>query len=205
MTLTSYAQRGEDLKLWSFFEGKTDGHYIDIGANDPVIDSVSKSFYDVGWRGINVEPLSNLAHDLDIAQPESTTICCGISDKQEIGVLHFDPQRSGLSTLDCDLGVKEHLRQSMKIPLTTLVDLCDKYVSWPIDWLKIDVEGWETQVIRGGDWDRFRPSIVVVEATVPMTDIPAWGEWEPLLLDVGYEFLDFEDGLNRFYRDGQSR
>ena len=171
MLSATFAQRGEDTKLWSFFD-KKDGHYIDIGANDPVIDSVSKSFYDRGWSGINVEPLPFLARELDIAQPRSRTICAGISDKPEIGVLHFDP------------------------------NLCERYVRWPIDWLKIDVEGWETQVIRGGDWEKYRPSIVVVEATVPMTTIPSHEEWEPMLTDADYEMI-WNDGLNRFYKDAR--
>ena len=201
MLSATYAQRGEDTKLWSFFD-KKDGHYIDIGANDPVIDSVSKSFYDRGWSGINVEPLPFLARELDIAQPRSRTICAGISDKPEIGVLHFDPNRTGLSTLSAKYGYDEKLEQSLVIPLITLAELCERYVRWPIDWLKIDVEGWETQVIRGGDWEKYRPSIVVVEATVPMTTIPSHEEWEPMLTDADYEMI-WNDGLNRFYKDAR--
>jgi FkbM family methyltransferase len=198
---TSFAQRGEDTKLWSLFD-KSDGHYIDIGANDPVIDSVSKSFYDAGWRGVNVEPLSEYARKLELAQPDSLTICCGISDTHEIGTLHYDPQRSGLSTLRSDYAAAERLHSEIKIPLTTLADLCYKYAPWPIDWLKIDVEGWETQVIRGADWERYRPTIIVVESTVPQTDIPSFEEWEPMLTDADYELVE-SDGLNRFYRDAR--
>lgn len=199
MTLT-YAQRGEDTKLWSFFEGKSDGHYIDIGANDPVIDSVSKSFYDAGWRGINVEPLPYYYEPLQIHQPESANIRCAIGEEHDVKTLYFDTGRLGLSTLNERGAAELSLSHTMQTPVWTLAYLCRAFAHWPIDWLKIDVEGWEFQVIKGGDWDRYRPSIVVVEATKPQTDIPNWSEWEPLLLDAGYEMIEF-DGLNRWYRD----
>lgn len=197
--MTTYAQRGEDTKLWSYFEGKKDGHYIDIGANDPVIDSVSKSFYDEGWRGINVEPLPYYYEPLQLHQPESVNIRAAIGDEHDIRTLFFDTGRLGLSTLDERGAADLTLSHTMQTPVWTLKYLCESFVRWPIDWLKIDVEGWERQVIQGGDWKTYRPTIVVVEATKPQTDIPAWDSWEPLLLDVDYELLEF-DGLNRWYR-----
>src|SRR5579863_744930 len=54
--LVSYAQNGEDVLLGRAFGWQTDGFYIDVGANHPVNDSVTKAFYDRGWRGINIEP-----------------------------------------------------------------------------------------------------------------------------------------------------
>ena len=196
----SYAQRGEDTRLWLFFEGKTDGHYIDVGANDPVVDSVSKSFYDVGWRGINVEPLHVYADSLDFHQPESLNIRVALGEKPDSMTLFYDKSRLGLSTLDEKGAANLGLSTTTMVPVWTLAQLCKSFVTWPIDWLKIDVEGWEAQVIRGGDWEKFRPTIVVVEATKPMTAIPSHDEWEQLLFGVGYELLEF-DGLNRWYRD----
>src|SRR5262249_49771345 len=66
------------------------------------------------------------------------------------------------------------------------------------------VEGHERRVIAGNDWQRFRPRIVVVEATRPMTSRPAWMEWEHILLEADYVFVFF-DGLNRFYVRAESR
>lgn len=198
--MISYAQRGEDTTLWKFFADKTDGHYIDVGAHDPVVDSVSKSFYDAGWRGVNVEPLPDKAAALRDAQPDSVTVEAALSDKVGEAMLRFDTGRSGLSTLDEENAIRAHLDSSIAVLTMTLAEVCNLFAYWPIDWLKIDVEGWEEQVIRGGDWDRFRPEVVVVEATIPMTKVPSHANWEPLLIDVGYRFVRF-DGLNRWYAE----
>lgn len=200
---TTYAQHGEDTRLWSYFDGKKNGHYIDIGANDPVIDSVSKSFYDAGWRGINVEPLVGHATALRKAQPKSKTVQCAIGEDTRFGCfMYYDPERPGLTTLDAENAQRLGLPVRLETRTVTLANLCDAFAKWPIDWMKIDVEGWERQVIASGDWERFRPTIVVVEATVPMTDTPSHEEWEPLLLAADYELVDF-DGLNRWYKDAR--
>jgi hypothetical protein len=70
--------------------------------------------------------------------------------------------------------------------------------------MKIDVEGWERQALEGGDWRRFRPRVLLLEATRPNSAEPAWGGWEPLLLAQGYLFAYF-DGLNRFYVPEEER
>jgi hypothetical protein len=89
----------------------------------------------------------------------------------------------------------------MPVPtrVTTLARLCAEYAAdRVIDFLKIDVETWERQVIAGNDWRRFRPRVVLVEATLPNSPEPAWADWEPIVLDNDYLFVWF-DGLNRFY------
>ena len=67
-----------------------------------------------------------------------------------------------------------------------------------IDFLKVDVEGAEADVLAGGDFKRFRPKVIVVEAVAPGSGEPAWQDWEPMLLAQGYRFALF-DTLNRFY------
>jgi FkbM family methyltransferase len=198
----SYAQFGEDTRLWEFFPNKTDGHYIDIGANDPIVDSVSKSFYDAGWRGINVEPLPHLARLLRAEQPESITYQAALGEVEGTAPLYFDMNRHGLSTLEQHNASRGGLQSQQNVTVLTLEGICDSSVQWPIDWMKIDVEGWEKQVIVGGDWKKYRPTVLVIEATVPNSKIPAHAEWEPLLLKEGYTLLDF-DGLNRWYADAK--
>ncbi len=82
--------------------------------------------------------------------------------------------------------------------MTTLAELCERHGVGAIDFLKIDVEGAESDVLLGGDWKRFRPKVIVAEAVSPMASEPSWQEWEPFLLAQGYQFALF-DTLNRFY------
>ena len=88
--------------------------------------------------------------------------------------------------------------RTVRMPAVTLARLCDEHKVGEIDFLKIDVEGAEADVLAGGDWRRYRPKVVVVEAVLPGSGEPAWGEWEPFLVAKGYRFALF-DTLNRFY------
>ena len=82
--------------------------------------------------------------------------------------------------------------------MLTLASLCDAHRVEEIDFLKVDVEGAERDVLAGADWRRFRPKVVLVEAVAPGDMAPTHAEWEPILLGNGYGFAFF-DGLNRFY------
>jgi len=82
--------------------------------------------------------------------------------------------------------------------VTTLAQLCESHGLGAIDFLKIDVEGAEGDVLFGGDWKRFRPKVIVAEAVTPQASEQGWQGWEPFLLAQGYKFVLF-DTLNRFY------
>ena len=86
----------------------------------------------------------------------------------------------------------------IEVPISTLAQVVADHVREPVDFLKVDVEGYEAEVLAGADWSRFRPRVVVIEATVPKSDEPAHQAWEPILVEAGYRFAMF-DGLNRFY------
>ena len=86
----------------------------------------------------------------------------------------------------------------IEVPVWTLAQVVAEHVPGPVDFLKVDVEGFEREVLAGADWSSFRPRVVVMEATVPKSDEPAHEAWEPMLFEVGYRFAMF-DGLNRFY------
>jgi FkbM family methyltransferase len=199
--MISYAQNFEDVLLARVFRGRATGFYIDIGAMDPVADSVTKYFYDLGWHGINVEPVPEFSQALTDQRPRDINVCAAIAEHQGQATLYYLPG-TGLSSLEpaaldeaARLGRQTDL---VKVPTLTLAELCERHVQEPIDFLKVDVEGGEHAVLRGGDWERFRPTVVVVEAVKPNTQIPTHDEWEACLTANGYDFAVF-DGLNRFY------
>lgn len=79
MTFISYAQNFEDVMLWRALKHIKNGTYVDIGAQHSIIDSVSKAFYDNGWRGIYIEPVQKYADLLRLNRPvdnNSQPICC---------------------------------------------------------------------------------------------------------------------------------
>lgn len=205
--ITSYAQNFEDVMLWRALGRVENGFYIDVGAHDPVVDSVSKAFYEHGWRGIHVEPLSEYAAALRQDRPDERVIEAVLAAQTGTQTFYHIPQ-TGLST-----GTKEFATRhqnsgwrvnEITVPATTLSDLLSEAGDRPIHWLKIDVEGMEAEVLAGWGTQLARPWIVVVEATEPTSQTPNWRNWEPLLLHMDYEFVYF-DGLNRFYISAQHR
>lgn len=203
MTLISYAQNFEDVMLWRALKGIEKGFYIDIGAMSPDTDSVTKLFYDASWRGINFEPQPQFLTTLTAERPRDINLGIAISD--HTGEAEFQSvEKTGLSTLDPEAARRAlnsgRSVRTIRVPVTTIAESWDRYVppEQPVHFLKIDVEGCEEQVIRGADWRRHRPWIVVAEATVPGSSLQSHHSWEPVLLSQGYRLVWF-DGLNRFY------
>jgi FkbM family methyltransferase len=208
MPFTSYAQNGEDVLLRRVFSLDQPGFYIDVGAAHPVYDSVSKAFSLHGWSGINIEPLSDLHKMLCEDRPRDINLQIGLSDRQ--GRLPFFevPSCNGWSTLSAEVAANLAVTGvdvvERSIPVQTLADVCAEHVRQPIDFLKVDVEEHEAQVIAGADWHRWRPRVVVVEATRQNSPTPNHQTWEPRLLAADYLFAFF-DGLNRYYVRSEDR
>lgn len=194
--MISYAQNAEDVILDRAFPGRTSGLYIDVGAAHPTNDSVTRHFYDRGWRGINIDPLPEWQPLLQAERPEDVNLEVGVSSAPGEMLLHYRDVHPGGATLGTDADGDS---KSVRVHLTTLVAICDEWVGErEIDFLKIDAEGHEREVIEGADWTRWKPRVVVVEATAPNSSRPNHEQWEPLLLAAGYVAALF-DGLNRFY------
>ncbi|HET9717331.1 MAG TPA: FkbM family methyltransferase [Pseudolabrys sp.] len=198
----SYTQNMEDYHLWLAFGGRREGTYIDIGAGHPVADNVSFFFYERGWRGIVVEPQPRLLDLYGRIRPRDVAVAALIGTQRGLSDFHVFDKLHGLSTTSAQhaqaaqaLGASFTTR---KVPTMTLADLCIQQTLAVIDFLKVDVEGAEADVLRSGDWNRFRPRAVVVEAIAPGSNEPSWQGWEPFLLAQGYRFMLF-DTLNRFY------
>ncbi|MDQ3896022.1 MAG: FkbM family methyltransferase [Actinomycetota bacterium] len=203
MTMTSYAQNREDVLLDRLFPRGLKGFYIDIGANDPTENSVTKHFYDLGWHGINIEPATVPFERLQEARPRDVNLNIGISDHEGTLTFHeFPPGISGVSTFSGQQAdwhrERGHDSQPRVVPVTTLAKICAEHVDGDIDFLTVDVEGHEREVLEGADWTRWRPRVVVIEATEPATTTPTHDRWEAILLDADYLYAAF-DGLNRYY------
>lgn len=201
MTFISYAQNFEDIMLWRALKHVENGFYVDVGANDPTVDSVTLAFYERGWRGINVEPMRQYFDLLLASRPRDINLPVAVGDAPG-EITFFDIPGTGLSTMDREIA-KQHLdagREVIEEPIrvVTLADICEKYAADTIHFLKIDVEGLEAAVLRGANFKRWRPWVLVIEATRPQTQITAHEEWEHLVLDAGYRPAYF-DGLNQFY------
>jgi FkbM family methyltransferase len=202
MPTVSYAQNGEDIVLRRVFPPGHRGFYIDVGANNPLEDTVTRYFYEQGWDGINIEP-GDIFSQVAAHRPRDVNLNVGVSNVTGVQKFYDFPDYPGSSTY-CEHQATIHRRDhgfrciERSVPIATLKAICDLHVRRPIDFISIDVEGLERQVLEGADWDRYRPVVVVIEATRPNTGIPSHRDWEDILWQAQYRFALF-DGLNRYY------
>jgi FkbM family methyltransferase len=195
--MLSYAQNAEDVVLRRVFFDRAVGFYVDIGACDPVEDSVTKHFYDHGWQGVNVEPDARFHAALAAARSRDVNLCAAVG-RGEAPVTFYPGTTRGHGTLDSQRAGNISTAEHQTVPQISLAWILEKYApAEGVDFLKVDVEGWEAAVLASADWSRFRPRVVVVEAIDP-DGSPSHERWEGPLLAAGYNF-GLYDGVNRFY------
>src|SRR5262245_29349828 len=202
MSLVSYAQNFEDVMLWRALKHIEKGFYVDVGAQHPVVDSVSKAFYEHGWRGIHIEPVPQYAELLRKDRPDETVLQVALADIDGTLELNVIPD-TGLSTCDDAYAQLHQLARNyehhrIQVPVLTLKSALRSLGDKEVHWLKIDVEGFEEKVLKGWDSRTVRPWIIVVEATIPGSPETNYASWDPILTSANYQFVYF-DGLNRFY------
>ncbi len=198
----SYAQNLEDYHLSLLFEGEPAGTYVDVGGGHPVADNVSFYFYLKGWRGLVVEPQSKLASIYAQVRPRDRTVSmlAGAQDG-EVDFHTVDKLHGFSTTIEANASSARAFGvdyATTRMPVRRLSRLIDEAGLDRIDFLKIDVEGAEAQVLSGIDWQRHRPRVILVEAIEPGSMADASAKWEPLITRQGYTFAFF-DNLNRFY------
>lgn len=193
--VTTYAQYNEDLVLLALFHNVKKGFYVDVGANDPTLDSVTKIFYDRGWTGINIEPAKSIYLKLSKNRPNDINLHCGAGSESISLVFREYTDAVGHSTFD-DGQKKQHgeanKHKDYEVEIKTLSDIFEENKVPRVNFLKIDVEGFEQEVIDGNDWTKYRPQVVCVEANHRKSD------WQAKLLRNKYR-LFIVDGLNEYY------
>lgn len=212
--MISYAQNGEDVILRRIFENQKTGFYVDIGASHPEFLSVTKHFYDQGWRGINIDPLKKSIELFTEARPRDLNLNLAIAS--EGGAREFFEVKDypELSTFEASRSLtdKYHVT-SYQVDIISGDQLFSEYITEDVDFMKIDVEGTEYEILSSINFLKYRPKILIVEATTPNATFPGWQnlksidnfeKWESLLVKSGYMFAYF-DGLNRFYVSEENR
>lgn len=201
MAFVSYSQNFEDVMLWRALKHVENGFYVDIGAQDPIVDSVSFAFYEHGWRGVHVEPTQQYSEMLLIARPDERVFQVAIGQSEDI-MTFYEFEDTGLSTADWEIAQSHKnagfICNKTMVPVISLDSLFESLGVKVIHWLKLDVEGMEKAVLKSWEKTSIIPWVLVIESTRPSTQQECHADWEHLLLGKGYQFVYF-DGLNRFY------
>ncbi len=166
----SYSQEGEDLILKRIFAGKKSGFYVDVGAHHPKRFSNTYIFYQMGWRGINIDPNPGALSLFKKYRPRDINLECGISDV-EGQLLYYIYNDSALNSFSHKCVEKRESQQIYYIidkKLINVYRLSNILASYLpsnilIDFMSIDAEGYDINVLKSNDWSQFRPHLLLVE------------------------------------------
>jgi FkbM family methyltransferase len=199
--MVSYAQNFEDVMLARALQNVDDGFYVDVGAWDPNTETVTRYFYDIGWHGINIEPVPAYHELLQGARPRDINLRVAIGKEEgRASITTFEG--TGMSTLDASVASRQERlgfsHEKLEVQVRTLNAVFEQYAPRDVHFLKIDCEGAEADVVNSFDLAKYRPWIIVVEAVDPSSREETHADWESHLIASDYLPVYF-DGLNRFY------
>lgn len=205
MLTSFYSQNFEDVLLARIFADIERGTYVDIGCHHELQDSVTRHFYERGWSGINVDPV--FEHIQEYAYRErdiNLNLAAGaMASKSLFTVI----DGSGLSSFH-ETHVKsarDHGLDSVHerlVEIRTLNSILDEHLfpGKQIAFLKIDVEGHELEVLKGIDLGRYRPIVILVETTKPVSTelVGNVAEISDYICNNSYDEVYF-DGINTWF------
>lgn len=207
----SYSQMGEDLVMDKYLRYKKKGFYVDVGAGDPTRFSNTKRFYRRGWTGINIEPNPYSYKKLCLSRRNDVNLNVGIGmTGSKLPFYFFLPETLSTFSLKDKERVQSQGYQCLgkiETPICKLREILKRYCRQKIDFLSIDVEGFEFEVLRSNDWLKFHPEVVCVETakhTSPLSKdqhrVPREEKMaiEKYLANFGYK-KGFDNGINSIF------
>ena len=201
----TYSQDGEDRHLLHFFEARRSGFFVDVGAFHPKQYSNTYLFYEMGWRGINIDPAPGVAELFRRIRPLDVSLPAGIaleSGEREFFV-YDEPAYNTFSRESKEMMARRgfpRLVEERKVRVLPLAQVLTENcpMGTEIDFLSVDAEGTDFDVLKSNDWDRFRPRVVLAENAASVDQVlqaPA----TRFLAERGYE-LFAKTNLSAFYR-----
>ena len=186
----SLSQEGEDLFLKEVFYGKRNGFYVDIGAHHPFRFSNTAWAYKKGWHGINIEPNDALISEFNVMRKRDINLACGIGMTN--GVMRYymfnEPALNNFTGEHMDIEENGFIG-IMEIPIRRLDEVLDSCLVDKIDFMSIDVEGMELEVLKSNNWEKYKPIYLLVEqCNLGIEDIFSNDVYK-YLKEIGYTLL----------------
>lgn len=203
-----YGQDGEDLILDRLLERQAQGFYVDVGAHHPVRFSNTYLFYKRGWCGINIDAMPDSMKKFERLRPRDINIECGVASSAG-RLKYFQFNEPALNTFDeREAALKDkppyQLLDTIEVEVQRLDALLAHHlpVGQQIDFMTVDVEGKDEEVLASNDWERFRPRFILGETLrtdmLQMAGCPV----VQLLSSVGYTPVGKVYNTTFFARDG---
>lgn len=167
----SFSRSGDDIQLMKLINNSTPGVYVDIGSWHPMKASNTYYFYLRNWRGICIDPNPELAPLYKKIRPKDVFINAGIGNSNE-KIDYFMFEESSMNTFSQDFidtnNLHSNIVEKIKVPIFSLKDVLDKNLKKEdrLDFFDIDVEGFDLEVLKTNDWQKYRPKIIIVESDI---------------------------------------
>ncbi len=163
----SYSYGSVDLLLEHIFKNQSHGFYIDVGCQNPVMNNNTYLLYKKGWNGINIDLDKKNIDLFNFYRKRDLNINFAISSRESERELFFYHDKSAINTLEKSVANYQRAQvKEIKIVKTkTLNSIIEnsKFNDLTIDFLSIDVEGHELDVIKGFDLKKYKPKVVIIE------------------------------------------
>lgn len=191
----SYSQWGEDILIDNLLGRKKGGFYVDVGAYDPTRFSNTKRFYLKGWRGINIEPDPIRINKFYKERPKDINLNVGVANKNGLlDFFKFDPQTLSTFSKSAAADYQKHgytLNETFKVRVSKLGQILGKErKNKQIDFLSIDTEGFDLEVLKSNNWKKFHPKVICIETCKNDAD--------KILSKLGYKKV-YQTAVNSIY------
>ena len=197
--LHKYSEHKEDKFVLEYFKNKRNGFYVDVGCYDPELLSNTALLYKNGWHGINIDPIREKIDVFDRVRKRDTNLCLAIGNEETISF--FVGTRSHDANDACSSESEEWIKK-LKVPYEkrtvqkqTLVSIFDKHLYKDIDFLDVDTEGFDLQVLKTNNWEKYRPRLILVE-----TNYDRKNTIKHYLKSIGYRQI-YRNESNSFFED----
>jgi FkbM family methyltransferase len=202
-----YSQAGEDFILDVLFDSKTRGYFVEVGCLDGIEFSNTYHFEKKGWKGICVEAHNGFIDKLTINRPGSKVVHCAVGERNEDGVIFYANKIGSLSTVDKseeERWKKDYSDffsgfEEQRVSMKTLTKIFDDADSREIDFISLDIEGYEVKALEGLDLEKYKPRLFVIE----YKNNEHQKQLEEILFNHKY-FLLIKIGCNLIYSNNKS-
>ena len=189
----SYAQEGEDLVVDRMMDGCNDGFYVDVGCHHPFRFSNTYLFYRKGWRGICIDALPGTAALFRRWRPRDQVLETGVGEEKATLTYHMFNEPA-LNTFDPAVvarhdGLRSYrVTGTRQVPVEPLAAILGRLgVERRIDFMSVDVEGFDLSVLRSNDWRKYRPKMIIAECAAATLDELQGDPVKVFLHERGYQ------------------
>lgn len=139
------------------------GFYLDIGAYHPFIGNNTRWAYDLGWRGMNIEPNESNIKLFNIFRPEDININCGVSDRNEDLFYYSYEGSEACNSFVQNKEMKSYSQSTRTVKVRNINEILEEHHIENIDFMDIDAEGFDERIVYSFNWKKYRPKCVLIE------------------------------------------